>query len=336
MEKLLTIIVPTYNMEKYLRRCLGSLIMDEARMILLEVLVINDGSKDSSSSIAHEYQAKYPDTFRVIDKENGGHGSCCNVGLREAKGKYIRFLDSDDWFDQENFPRFIDLLQTLDVDLVQTNRILEYVKENRSVTCNIYEEVAEQEYMAEEFPYSKFKNFFSTIHDSSYRTEMLRNINIVFSEKIQFDDTVLYIKPFEGIKTIYCSNMVIYHYMLGREGQSVGNIDERKMQFRKQEFLKLCDEYSEIRNGFNDSQRMYFDKTINSQTLQEYYYYSLYLPFSKCVDYTRDWDDRLKVYDFVNYKSIPIKRKYGFIRIEMLKLIFNLYNYCFNKMRKLF
>ena len=70
MNKILTIIIPTYNMEKYLRRCLDSLIIDEEGMKQLEVLVINDGSKDSSSQIAHEYQDKYPDTFRVIDYEN--------------------------------------------------------------------------------------------------------------------------------------------------------------------------------------------------------------------------------------------------------------------------
>lgn len=90
MNKILTIIIPTYNMEKYLRRCLDSLIIDEEGMKQLEVLVINDGSKDSSSQIAHEYQDKYPDTYRVIDKENGNYGSCINIGLKEAKGKYVK------------------------------------------------------------------------------------------------------------------------------------------------------------------------------------------------------------------------------------------------------
>ena len=90
MNKILTIIIPTYNMEKYLRRCLDSLIIDEEGMKQLEVLVINDGSKDSSSQIAHEYQDKYPDTFRVIDKENGNYGSCINRGLKEATGKYVK------------------------------------------------------------------------------------------------------------------------------------------------------------------------------------------------------------------------------------------------------
>lgn len=69
MEKILTIVIPTYNMQDYLRRCLDSLIVPEEQMKQLEVLVVNDGSKDNSSAIAHEYQDKYPGTFRVIDKE---------------------------------------------------------------------------------------------------------------------------------------------------------------------------------------------------------------------------------------------------------------------------
>lgn len=85
MQKLLTIVIPTYNMQDYLPRCLDSLVLyDGALMEQLEVLVINDGSKDNSSAIAHEYEAKFPNTFRVIDKENGNYGSCINRGLKEA------------------------------------------------------------------------------------------------------------------------------------------------------------------------------------------------------------------------------------------------------------
>ena len=78
-------------MEKHLNKCLDSLIVKD--MNLMEVLVINDGSKDKSSEIAHEYVKKYPETFRVIDKENGNYGSCINRGLIEAKGEYIKVLD---------------------------------------------------------------------------------------------------------------------------------------------------------------------------------------------------------------------------------------------------
>lgn len=98
MDKILTIIIPTYNMEKYLRHCLDSLIVPN--MDKVEVLMINDGSKDSSSAIGHEYQNRYPKTFRVIDKENGNYGSCINRGLKEATGKYVKVLDADDSFDQ--------------------------------------------------------------------------------------------------------------------------------------------------------------------------------------------------------------------------------------------
>ena len=153
---------------------------------------------------------------------------------------------------------------------------------------------------------------------------MLRSINIVFSEKIQFDDTVLYIKPFEGIRTIYCSNMVIYHYMLGREGQSVGNMDERKMQFRKQEFLKLCDEYSLIRNQLSSPQRTYFDVTINRQIFQEFYVCSLRLTNEQCIRLVHEWDRKIQRYDFVNNRYIPIKRKLLNADIKYIKILFDM------------
>ena len=81
MDKILSIIVPTYNMEKYLQNCLDSLLLSEKQMQDYEVWIINDGSKDRSSEIAHSYELRYPDTFRVVDKNNGNYGSCINCGL---------------------------------------------------------------------------------------------------------------------------------------------------------------------------------------------------------------------------------------------------------------
>lgn len=90
MEKILTIVIPTYNMQDYLRRCLDSLIVPEEQMQQLEVLVVNDGSKDNSSAIAHEYQKKYPATFRVIDKENGN-----NESFYPSNDKYFIMFNLD-------------------------------------------------------------------------------------------------------------------------------------------------------------------------------------------------------------------------------------------------
>ena len=120
MQKLLTIVIPTYDMEAYLNRCLDSLLISDEQMQLLEVLVINDGSKDKSYAIAHEYEAKYPNTFRVIDKENGNYGSCVNRGLKEASGQYIKVLDADDWFDTTEFEKYLKQLQSVEVDMVLT------------------------------------------------------------------------------------------------------------------------------------------------------------------------------------------------------------------------
>ena len=85
MAKILTVVIPTYNMEKYLDRCLTSLIVTNNDLLeRLEVLVVIDGAKDRSSEIAHSYQIRYPQTFIVIDKENGNYGSCVNRGVAEA------------------------------------------------------------------------------------------------------------------------------------------------------------------------------------------------------------------------------------------------------------
>ena len=110
MEKILTIVIPTYNMEKYLNRCLSSLVVEPDWMDKLEVLVVNDGSKDRSQAIAQVYESQYPRTFKVIDKENGNYGSCINAALPVALGKNIKILDADYWFENANVPAFIDFL----------------------------------------------------------------------------------------------------------------------------------------------------------------------------------------------------------------------------------
>ena len=99
MDKVLTVIVPVYNMEKYIRQCLESLVIGEV-LDRIEVLVVLEGSKDGSAEIAYEFVEQYPDTFRIIYKANGGHGSAINTGLMMAPGEYVKILDSDDWVER--------------------------------------------------------------------------------------------------------------------------------------------------------------------------------------------------------------------------------------------
>lgn len=324
MEKLLTVVVPVYNMEKYLRKCLDSLLVG-SKQDLLEVIVVIDGSSDNSFDIALTYQEKYPSSFIVINKENGGHGSCCNIGLKMAKGKYIHFLDSDDWFDYDNFPKFIELLSELDVDLVQTNKAFEFNNSQKNKKCDRYREVANRIYNADEFPYISF-SWLSTIHDSTYKTDTLRLSNINFTEKAPFDDTILYIRPFSTIKTIYCSNMIVYHYLLGREGQSVGGINEQRVIYRKNEFMKLCADYLDIRKSLSKNQQIYFDKFLNEEIFDEFYRCSSMLPIHLAKKYIKDWDDYISKYPFTNIQDIPYKRRYRNRNIYIRKAIYAIYS----------
>lgn len=324
MEKLLTVVVPVYNMEKYLRKCLDSLVIG-SKQDLLEVIVVIDGSRDNSFDIALTYQEKYPSSFIVINKENGGHGSCCNLGLEMAKGKYIHFLDSDDWFDYGNFTKFMELLSKLNVDLVQTNKAFEFVDSSKTKICDQYREVANRIYAADEFPYILFDRL-SNIHDSTYKTDTLRLSHIEFTEKAPFDDTILYIKPFSTIKTIYCSNMVVYHYLLGREGQSVGGIDEQKVIHRKNEFLKLCEDYQKIRTSLSKNQQIYFDKFINKEIFNEFYYCASKLPVRLAKKYIEYWDDFISKYPYTNIYDIPYKRKYRNRNLYIRKTVYSIYS----------
>ena len=115
---ILTIVIPVYKVELYINKCLDSLIVTPELMEKMEVLIINDGTPDRSAELSRGYVKRFPGTFRQIDKENAGHGSVWNLGLKEAYGKYTRFLDSDDWL--ENLDVLIKHLENCDADLVLT------------------------------------------------------------------------------------------------------------------------------------------------------------------------------------------------------------------------
>ena len=178
MEKILTIVIPTYNMQDYLRRCLDSLIVPEKQMQHLEVLVVNDGSKDNYSAIAHEYQNKYPDTFRVIDKENGHYGSCVNAALKIATGKYFRLVDADDWVNTSGLIKLIDLLSVHNEDAVFTKFSLQYLYKNKVKLCDVNGiEWKSYNLNKEIIPLACL-----AMHGISFRLELLKDIHYIQTE----------------------------------------------------------------------------------------------------------------------------------------------------------
>lgn len=211
-------------MQDYLRRCLDSLIVPKEQMKHLEVLVVNDGSKDNSSAIAHEYQEKYPDTFRVIDKENGNYGSCINRGLKEATGKYIKILDADDWFDTKGFSQYIAFLANLNVscDVFFTSYTKQYVEEGTRGIVNPGIAEFGKLYSFSEFNFvEKQCKQMLVMHAITYRTEMLKLNNYQQDTGISYTDLEFDMIPMLYIDSMMFVNINLYQYLLGREGQTV-------------------------------------------------------------------------------------------------------------------
>lgn len=204
-------------MEKYLHKCLDSLIVSDEKMPLLEVLVVNDGSKDSSSRIAHEYEVKYPQSFRVIDKENGNYGSCINRGLKEATGRFIKVLDADDYFENEVLCNYMEFLEQCDSDLVVSD--FDIVNESghclSEFTFNL---PTEKQFFLKNIPNAM--NILLWHQAITYKKVVFNNLDYKQTERISYTDDEWIFKPMFAVTGIVYFPQLLYHYLRGREGQT--------------------------------------------------------------------------------------------------------------------
>ena len=218
MNKLLSLVIPTYNMEAFLADCLSTLIVEDELMPLLEVLIIIDGSTDQSAQIGQKFADRYPDTFRVILKSNGNYGSCVNRGIDEAQGKYIKTLDADDKFMTENLSLFLRELRNVETDMI----ISDYVGWNM-LTNHIdhfcYNLPTPGLFGLEEMKF--VPKIPLMMHAVAYRTEMLREMNYRQTEGIFYTDQEWTFMPVSRVKHIWYFPHSLYIYRVGREGQTV-------------------------------------------------------------------------------------------------------------------
>ena len=215
MEKLLTLIIPTYNMERYLKKCLDSLLVAR-NLDCLEVLVVNDGSKDASSAIAHEYSEKYPRSIRVIDKENGNYGSCINRGVAEGCGKYVKILDADDHFDTQVLDDVLEQMKTVDADLFLTDTV--QIHEDGSFVLKNDFSIPPMQ-VVDFGGYTKVDEL--PMHSIAYKLENVRRLGYRQTEGISYTDTEWAFFPMEAVKTCFYFPKVLYRYLIGRAGQTM-------------------------------------------------------------------------------------------------------------------
>lgn len=222
MDKLLSIVIPVYKVEKYINKCLDSLLVPQEQLELLDVVIINDGTPDRSAEMAKEYEKRFPGIFRVIDQENRGHGGAWNHGTELADGKYLYYLDSDDWFDTEQFSLLISYLQECDTDMVLMDRTKYYAYENRNEIVTLKNMEPDRIYDANAYDWLHCGNgpTITYAHNTVYRTSMMQKYLPIFCEHVMYDDVILQVMPIMVADSFVYTKLNVYHYLIGRPGQS--------------------------------------------------------------------------------------------------------------------
>lgn len=223
-KKLLSVIIPVYKVEKYIDKCISSLIVpDKKQLELLDIVVINDGTPDKSADMARVYEKKYPGIVRVIDQENRGHGGAWNHGTDLAEGKYLFYLDSDDWFETSEFSKLIDFLGTCDTDMVMLDNKKYYAETDKYEETNRHVELEEKRiYDADRFDWLATGHGYNMTyaHDTVYRTAMMQQYMPLYCEKVMYDDVSLQAIPIAIARDFVYVKLDIYRYYIGRPGQS--------------------------------------------------------------------------------------------------------------------
>jgi glycosyltransferase involved in cell wall biosynthesis len=203
----------------------------------VEILIVDDGSKDRTAEIADAYAAKYPTIVRAIHQENGGHGEAVNAGIRNATGLYFKVVDSDDWVDAEAYAQILDKLR----ELVGGNANLDMFLANY-----VYEKVGakHKKVMRQTgFPTNRvftwndvhhfYKGHYILMHSVIYRTKLLRECGLELPKHTFYVDNIYVYKPLPYVHNIYYMDVDFYRYFIGRDDQSVnekimiGRIDQQ-------------------------------------------------------------------------------------------------------------
>ncbi len=222
-DKLLTIAIPCYNSQGYMRHALESILPCQKG---LEILIIDDGSTDDTARIADDYAARYPETVRALHQRNGGHGKAVMSGLQYARGEYYKVLDSDDWMDEEALFMVMRLLRNmkkrqLQTDMIITNYVYEKPSEQKSHTI-AYRNVLPQGRIIR---WNEVGHFLPQqnllMHSLIYRRAVLIESKLDLPEHTFYVDNLFAYQPLSHVRSLFYLDVDLYHYYIGRSDQSV-------------------------------------------------------------------------------------------------------------------
>ena len=220
--KLLTFAIPSYNSQDYMEHCIESLLPGGEDV---EILIVDDGSKDSTAEIADSYEKKYPGIVRAIHQENGGHGEAVNAGIRNATGLFFKVVDSDDWVDYEAYMKVLAKLRELaGGDTVLDMFIANYVYEKEGAK---HKKVMRYSTLPQDkvFTWNEAGRFhkgqYILMHSVIYRTQLLRECGLELPKHTCYVDNIYVYKPLPSVKHMYYMDVDFYRYFIGRDDQSV-------------------------------------------------------------------------------------------------------------------
>ncbi len=218
MSKVLSISVAAYNAADCLDKCIASL-TDNSVLDKLEIIIVNDGSKDETASLGRKYQAEYPDSVVFIDKENGGHGSTINASLQVATGKYYKIVDSDDWVEKAGIENLVAALEQSEADLVLNSFYTVDEQSGKKTYKSVFD--TEKAPTAAKILADIKDSYNPVMHGSTFKTELLRKSHLKIDEHCFYVDNELMLYPLPYVETVKVLNFPVYDYLLGSVNQSV-------------------------------------------------------------------------------------------------------------------
>lgn len=263
MHKVITFGIPSYNAAKDMDHCITSILEGSNYATDIEIIVVDDGSKDETADKADEWEARYPGIIRAVHQENGGHGIAVLSGLREAQGTYYKVVDSDDWLDAAALSTMLSILRGFEerdqrVDLFISNYVYEKVYEGTHTAIGYKFALPRKKI----FSWDQIGHFRLDqnllMHSLCYRTDVLRESNLPMPPHTFYVDNIYSYVPLPRCKTMYYADIDLYRYFIGREGQSV---NEATM-------VKRLDQQFRVTRIMMESYHLYGD--VESSRLRSY------------------------------------------------------------------
>lgn len=305
--KLLSIGIPSYNSEGFMRKCIDSLLVGGEEV---EIIIVNDGSKDSTLEIAKRYEREYPTIVKAVDKENGGHGDAVNAGLQHATGLYFKVVDSDDWVDEAAYMKILETLHELVekkkmVDMLVSNYVYEKVGAKHKKVIH-YQNVMPENRV---FTWKDMGHFrlgqYILMHSVMYRTELLKMCGLQLPKHTFYVDNIYVYYPLPYVKTMYYLDVNFYRYFIGRDGQSV---NEKNM-------IKRIDQQLFVTRTMID---MYQMNKIANKNLRNYMinYLAIMMTVSSIIAIRsknpENLEKKTELWEYLKAKDLKIYRKIRF------------------------